>query len=329
MKKIINLYLHQHLEQVAAAVLGSIVLGVVFAFLDKNADYIYFGILGLAVYVLFFVIHFLKNLPLYQSLLSEVESEEDFWVSGNSPLAQLERTYLRHLRSMYLGKMRMLQEENKNYKIMMNKWVHQMKTPLSVLHMFAQQEKGTSAEMKRQELEHMNELLNQVLNLMRMENFEKDFSVKCCQLEDLLKAAVNQQKNYFIQKEIYPQMHVCPDIYVYTDERWLVFAIQQFLNNAVKYSEPGSTVEVKSYREGNRVALEICDCGCGILPEDQKRIFDFCFTGSNGRKKQKESSGLGLYLAKYILDRLGHEVRVYSKVGKGTKVCLFFEMQEV
>ena len=67
------------------------------------------------------------------------------------------------------------------------------------------------------------------------------------------------------------------------------------------------------------MTLAIRDTGIGISPEDLPRVFEKGFTGYNGRR-DKKSTGIGLYLCKSVLDRLGHKIRIQSEVGRGTKV---------
>ena len=69
--------------------------------------------------------------------------------------------------------------------------------------------------------------------------------------------------------------------------------------------------------------LIIEDSGIGISPEDLPRIYEKGFTGCNGRI-QKKSTGIGLYLSKTVLDKLGHEISVSSREGRGTKVEISF-----
>ena len=66
------------------------------------------------------------------------------------------------------------------------------------------------------------------------------------------------------------------------------------------------------------------DTGIGIAPEDLPRVFDHGFTGLNGRE-DKRATGIGLYLSKRILDKLGHGVRIESEVGRGTRVTVLLK----
>ena len=102
---------------------------------------------------------------------------------------------------------------------------------------------------------------------------------------------------------------------VITDEKWLGFVVEQVLSNALKYTPQGS---VSIYMEHEGV-LCIRDTGIGIAPEDLPRVFEKGYTGYNGRSHRK-ASGLGLYLCREILTRLGHSVSAESQVDHGTTI---------
>ena len=111
---------------------------------------------------------------------------------------------------------------------------------------------------------------------------------------------------------------------VLTDEKWLVFVIEQLLSNAIKYTNKG---KISIYPlEDKKLVIE--DTGIGISKEDIPRIFDKGFTGYNGRT-DKKATGLGLYLCKNILDKLSHKISIESEVGVKTKVILDLAMVNV
>lgn len=104
--------------------------------------------------------------------------------------------------------------------------------------------------------------------------------------------------------------------------------IGQILSNALKYTADGG-IRIRGLdRDGKEtnaqaVYVVIEDDGIGIRREDLPRIFERGFTGYNGRIDRK-STGIGLYLCRQIMDRLGHTIRVESEVGAGTRVTLGF-----
>ena len=100
---------------------------------------------------------------------------------------------------------------------------------------------------------------------------------------------------------------------VVTDEKWLLFILEQLLSNAVKYTPAGSvTIAVLP-----GPLLRISDTGIGIAPEDLPRIFEKGFTGYNGRAGQK-STGIGLYLCRRVSEQLNHDLTIVSRPGQGT-----------
>lgn len=329
MKKMIKLYLKEHVSLIVSVFLSSFIISGSLAWLERDFDYFYLGILYFFIFSIGMGIHFYKSIPFYRSILSEVDSEEDFFVLGNSPLAKAEKNRMKMIRNVYSKEINRLEQENEHYKTVMSKWVHQMKTPLSVLNLITQENQSVPSADLMEEVDRMEYLLNQILHLIRMENLKNDFVVERCQLAALVKSAINEQKNYFIQKEVFPKADINNSVYVYTDKKWFSFAVEQFLNNAVKYSVSGQSIQIAANYESDKAVLKIQDFGSGICLEEQPRIFDFCYTGSNGRKKQKESSGLGLYIAKNILDYLEHEIVMASEQGKGTTFQIYMQTDDI
>ncbi len=104
---------------------------------------------------------------------------------------------------------------------------------------------------------------------------------------------------------------------VLTDEKWLLFIVEQILSNSIKYTRQGGvTISVTEDR-----VLKIADTGIGIAPEDLPRIFEKGFTGCNGRENSK-ATGLGLYLCRRAAERLSHKIYAESVPGQGTVICL-------
>ena len=104
-----------------------------------------------------------------------------------------------------------------------------------------------------------------------------------------------------------------------TDEKWLVFVLEQILSNALKYTKSGSIHIYLSPDAPKTLVIE--DAGIGIAPEDLPRIFEKGYTGCNGRA-DKRSTGIGLYLCRQIMEKLSHTIRIESEMGAGTKVYL-------
>ena len=129
-------------------------------------------------------------------------------------------------------------------------------------------------------------------------------------------AQIKKLAGDFINKRIkleYTELNV----EVLTDEKWLAFVIEQMLSNALKYT-PEGTVSVYLERPNT---LCIRDTGIGIAHDDLPRVFENGYTGCNGRR-DRQASGLGLYLCRQICENLGHKISAESAVGEGTTVLI-------
>ncbi|WP_286153863.1 sensor histidine kinase [Sporofaciens musculi] len=174
---------------------------------------------------------------------------------------------------------------------------------------------GYLKEMKM-ELFKIEQYVEMVLTYLRMEEMSSDLSFESCSLDSIIKQAVRKYSQMFILKKI--QLVYTPiEMKVLTDEKWLVFVLEQILSNALKYTSAG---KISVYTKGQN-CLVIEDTGIGIWPEDLPRVFEKGFTGYNGRK-DKKSTGIGLYLCKSVIDKLKHQIWIESEAGKGTKVYL-------
>lgn len=171
------------------------------------------------------------------------------------------------------------------------------------------------------ENEKLKKNLEQSLNILRLDTFANDYVPERINLAVLATRIINEHKRNFIYAGIYPKLK--GEAFVYTDEKWCGFIISQLISNAIKYSKSGDNVMFSIEKIGEQIELRITDSGIGIPTEDLLRVFDMYFTGINGRRC-KESTGIGLFMAKHIAVRLGIILSIVSEVGKGTTVILTF-----
>ena len=179
---------------------------------------------------------------------------------------------------------------------------------------------GSVRDAVRRELEaelfRVEQYVEMALNWMRLGSDSKDFLFREYALDGIIRQAIRKYAPQFIRRRI-RLVYEPAEGKVLTDEKWLLFIIEQLLSNAVKYTQQGSV----SIRVVPEKVLEIEDTGIGIAPEDVPRIFEKGFTGYNGRA-DKKSTGLGLYLCRLTAEKLSHKISVESQVGVGTKVSI-------
>ena len=190
-------------------------------------------------------------------------------------------------------------------------WAHQIKTPISAMRLLLE-----DAEMLA-ELFKIEQYVEMVLGYLRIESASSDLVFQNYRLAAIIRQSVKNYASVFIRKKITLDFREM-DCVVLTDEKWLVFVLDQLLSNALKYTRSGGRICI-SMPDTNAKILWIEDTGIGIAEEDLPRVFEKGFTGYNGRM-DKKATGIGLYLSKKVLNKLSHKIEITSKVGIGTTV---------
>ncbi len=200
-------------------------------------------------------------------------------------------------------------------------WAHQIKTPIAAMHLLLDGQEGDRSAELKSELFKIEQYVEMVLSYLRLDAGSSDLYLKLYQLDSIVRQAVRKYAAQFVRKKIRLEYHEM-DCFVLTDEKWLMFAIEQVLSNALKYTPSGGRVTISL--DAPTKTLLIADSGIGIAPEDLPRVCEKGFTGYNGRT-DKKSTGIGLYLCKRILTMLSHTIAIESQVGEGTLVRIGLE----
>ncbi len=269
----------------------------------------------------FLAIRYLSHRTIYQRLSKPVESLEELTQTyGNSPLCRAMDDISQEQYRIYKEQLHAYENKQRDHTTFIQQWVHQMKTPISVIHLLLQNEDDPTAESVREEVDRIKRGLETVLYIARLDRFEQDFLIEPVTLRSLVQNVLAENKRLFIRNQVYPEVTVDENWRVESDDKWLAFVLNQLLTNAVRYSAGKSNkVTIRAYERGLHAILEVQDYGIGIPVEDIRRVFKPYFTGENGRK-YPESTGMGLYLVKEICGRLHHGVEMESEVGEGTTV---------
>ena len=200
-------------------------------------------------------------------------------------------------------------------------WAHQIKTPISAMRLIlAEQDTPESRELS-EGLMRIEQYVEMVMCYVRLESVSTDYVIRECDLDSIIRAALRRFSSQFIRKKL--KLEFTPtNAKVLTDEKWLLFVIEQVLSNSLKYTKTGGIAI--AFADGR---LRISDTGIGISPEDLPRIFDKGYTGCNGRGDMK-ASGIGLYLCRRICGALGHSISAASD-RSGTTIELGLERRKV
>lgn len=229
-------------------------------------------------------------------------------------IQELEEANL-NLRNNFLAKEKELQE----YFLI---WIHQIKTPITAGKLICDGDiENENVKNIKKELIYIEDYTNMALNYLKMANHNTDIDISLVNLDDIINPLIKKYAILFISNNIkleYKKLNVK----VITDSKWCMVVIEQLLSNAIKYTKNG--IVSISFNEKENY-LEIKDNGIGIKDSDLPKIFDKGYSGFNGRQNQK-STGIGLFLVKQILDKLGQKVKLESKLGEGTSVKVYFNI---
>lgn len=292
-----------------------------------------FGELNLALYTLFLGVFFLtvylvyRYLSLrafYERLANPIARlEEIFETLDNAPISTALSELLKSQHRLYINEIEMAKIKKNEHVTFINQWVHQMKTPLSVIELIVQDQDNDQLLSIREETDKLEKGLEMVLYAARLEVFEQDFHIQPVSLKRTVDQVIHENKRLFIKNRVYPELNVS-EATVESDEKWLAFIINQVITNAVKYSAgKGEKIYISEDKTSEGTHLFVQDYGVGIPKSDIKRVFDAFFTGENGRVYH-ESTGMGLSLVKEVCEKLGHKVEIESVQGEGTLVKLTF-----
>ncbi|SDE80957.1 sensor histidine kinase [Eubacterium pyruvativorans] len=222
------------------------------------------------------------------------------------------------------------QDEMLNYYTM---WVHQIKTPIAALDLLIQGSDSEASSDMDLELRRIRQYVEMVLSYQRLGSEQTDFLFQNTDLDRVIRTCIKKQSVFFIRKHLSLDFRPTGRT-INTDRKWLSFALEQILSNALKYTREGGGIRIaeappeKTLPPADRPAengfsLVIEDNGIGIREEDLPRIFDRGFTGRNGREHQK-ATGIGLYLTAETLKRLGCGISAESEPGRGTRIFVYF-----
>lgn len=224
-------------------------------------------------------------------------------------------------------------------------WVHQIKTPIAAMKLLIQVNKNDLDEENKNETQVHMDVLNQktfimdmneelfkieqyvemALNYQRLNSTSNDFILEKTNLDEVIRESIRKYAKLMIRKKISITFENS-NITALSDKKWLCFVIEQILSNSIKYSREG-TINISVIKKLDWCYIVIVDEGIGISEEDLPRVFEKGYTGYNGHLN-KHSTGIGLYLSKQIVTKLGHTIEIESTVGAGTRVNIGISLQE-
>jgi len=214
------------------------------------------------------------------------------------------------------------ERKQREYQQFIEQWIHEIKRPITASKLICENNKNDYTRKLNSQIEEIERHVERVLYYARLGHVEKDYLVKKTALNDIVQEVLAKNKQLLIQNNVRvdtEHLHFA----VYSDEKWIVFMLNQIIMNCVQYKKDEALITISAVEQDNRIELSVRDNGIGIKESEIDRIFQLGFTGSNGRNANN-STGIGLYLCKELSQKLGLAIRARSELNHFTEIVLSF-----
>jgi signal transduction histidine kinase len=207
---------------------------------------------------------------------------------------------------------------------------HDLRTPLTTIRGFAEalldgtartaRERHQAATAIEGSAERMAQLVDRLIELARLEGQQGGLELAAVNVAELLDRVVEDHARQAQLQEVRLIVDAAPELVLRADATWLRRAVGNLVDNAIRHSPPGSDVALEARQVGDRVEVEVIDHGEGIASADLPHVFERFFRGDDARRTG--GSGLGLNIAREIVQAHGGEIHIDSTAGAGTRVTL-------
>lgn len=298
----------------------------------------FFSIFLLSMYLIFIIIirkHGQKILAQLSDMLSamiDMREDEVFSVLEDDMLSKLQSQVIK-LTGILNMQNKSLKKDRDEIKTLISDISHQLKTPLANLKIYCDllQDKTISNSQREDFINNIQSQLNKLSflmdNMIKMSRLESGIIALNPQLRCLnttCLAAIKQVYQKAVQKNIEVSFSENGNIFTKHDTNWTAEAIFNVLDNAVKYTQTGGSVTIRTEKYEMYARIDIIDNGPGILEADINNIFKRFYRGKN--TLNGEGVGLGLYLARKIITKQDGYIKVSSEKGKGSRFSIFLPL---
>ncbi|GAA4923179.1 HAMP domain-containing sensor histidine kinase [Mucilaginibacter defluvii] len=224
-----------------------------------------------------------------------------------------------------MNRERKLQEQKKNFLLSVT---HELKSPLASIKLLLQtiQKRDlTKAQVldfidkSLNDIERLDDMVENMLLASKIENSSYTFPKASFNLSNLVDNIVNRLQiskcdcnQQIINAEIEPKIEITGDKFALTS------VVTNLIENAVKYSSPCQSVDVKLYKNDGQIFFEVADNGIGIADTEKARIFDRFYRVGSEETRNTKGTGLGLYIVKQVLDKHQASIKVKDNNPSGS-----------
>ena len=291
---------------------------------------IYIPLIIMGLYVVSIAIEYFKKKKFYDNLSNMLEElEEKYLITEiiNTPdflEGKILKNTIEAIDKSMLENVNKYKYMTEDYKEYIELWIHEIKIPIAASKMVIENNKNEVTKSIDEELNKVENYIEQALFYARRNTVEKAYYIRKVVLKEIVNESIKKNKSSLIQEKISINIHNL-DIEVNTDNKWIVFILNQIIQNSIKYrKKEKSIIEIYANQGKENVILYVKDNGIGIRQGEITRVFEKGFTGTNGRLSNKKSTGIGLYLCKKLCNKLGIGIELNSVQNEGTEIRLVF-----
>jgi signal transduction histidine kinase len=215
---------------------------------------------------------------------------------------------------------------------------HELRTPLTSIQMFAETLLTRKVKSRKKldeylriiqgESERLTRLINNILDFAKIEKGIKQYTLEPTDLKAVLEQVLKSMRYQFDKMKFHVSVRVPKKVRLIDADRDAVEeAVINLLSNAMKYSDKDRRIEIRLRRNQANLVIAVKDHGIGISDAEMPSVFEKFYRAREGSAKYTAGAGLGLALVKHIMDAHGGEVKVQSKVGKGSSFILQFPIK--
>lgn len=286
-------------------------------------------LLNLITGLFILIYNYLRKYRFYKELTNNMKQlDKKYYVLETIPGAntyeeQIMQNILYDINKSMIENIKKIENNIIDYKEFIEIWIHEVKIPISSLVLKCHNNKSKYSDDILTIVRRLDNYIDQILYYIRSEETEKDFIISEVNLKEIIKDVALKNKDDLLINDINLSVDT-KNLKVYTDSKWLLYIINQIINNSIKYKRKNnSIIKITTKEDNNKIILEIYDNGIGIPKKDIKKVCNKSFTGTNGRNKTK-STGMGLYIINNLIIKLGHKLIIESKENVYTKVSIIF-----
>jgi two-component system sensor histidine kinase SenX3 len=208
---------------------------------------------------------------------------------------------------------------------------HELKTPIGAIALLSEaiQEAGDDraavakfASSLNKESSRLTFLVQDIIKLSRLQSEEVIADAELIDLNEVVAEAIDRNEQLAANRKIRLVTEQAPPLEVFGNKEMLITAVKNLVENAISYSDQGTSVGIGCSAKDSIAEIAVTDSGSGISPEHQERIFERFYRADPSRSRETGGTGLGLSIVKHVAKIHRGEVRLFSQVGVGSTFTL-------